>query len=77
MEIPVLRYYRTVGTRWDKRSRKWKSRIKHVSGEGGKAPFGKVICDEERNKVAKELKTLPRKAAIVNTGPVPKTDTGG
>ena len=53
------------------------SRSKHPSGQGGKPPCGKRGCDGERNKVAKEPKTPPRKAAIVAIGPVPKTDTGG
>ena len=53
------------------------SRSKHLSREGGKTPFVKRGCDGERKKVAKELKTPPRKAAIAVTGPVPKTDTGG
>ena len=45
--------------------------------KGGKTLFRIQACDEERKKVAKELNTPPRKAAIADTGPVPKTDTGG
>ena len=33
--------------------------------------------DAERKEVAKHVEAVPRKAAIVHTVPVPKTDTGG
>ena len=45
--------------------------------QGGKSPCGKAERDAERKRVAKSLESPPRKAAIADTGPVPKTDTGG
>ena len=33
--------------------------------------------DAERKEVAKHVRVVPRKAAIVHKVPVPKTDTGG
>ena len=35
------------------------------------------VREAERKEVAKRLKSVPRKAAIVHKAPVPQTDTGG
>ena len=53
------------------------SGCKHGSCRGGKPLRRRRLCEAERNQVAKEQVTPPRKAAIVDSGPVPKTDTGG
>ena len=42
-----------------------------------KPPRGARGRDAERTLVAKHRETLPGKAAIARTMPVPKTDTGG
>ena len=43
----------------------------------GKYPYGKAARGKSENEVAKHTKPPPGKAAIVRTGPVPETDTGG
>ncbi len=42
-----------------------------------KRPYGKAALRKSENEVAKHVKPPPGKAAIVRTGPVPETDTGG
>ena len=42
-----------------------------IESEGRQIPLHKMICDAERNKVAKPVKQLSRKAAIVFILPVP------
>ena len=49
---------------------------KHEAWEGGKPLSGRAACDAERKRVAKSPERPPRKAAIVDIGPVPQTDTG-
>ena len=71
MEIPVLRYDRTVGTRKESGSRGW-----IVPVQAGYQPLWQIRVamgsrDAERNKVAKSVSHASRKAAIVYTVPVP------
>ena len=42
-----------------------------IESEGRQIPLYEMICDAERNKVAKPVKQLSRKAAIVFILPVP------
>ena len=42
-----------------------------IEREGRQIPLCEARCDAERNKVAKPVKQLSRKAAIVSIEPVP------
>ena len=71
VDIPVLQYNRTVGTRKESGSRGW-----IVPVQAGYQPLWQIRVamgsrDAERNKVAKSVSHASRKAAIVYTVPVP------
>ena len=71
VEIPVLRYDRTVGTRKESGSRGWIVPVQ--AGYQSLWQIRKSIRrrDVDRNLVGKRVSWLPRKAAIVYTVPVP------
>ena len=71
MEIPVLRYDRTVGTRKESGSRGWIDPVQAGYQEHRQIRASMGNCDAERIKVAKSVSHASRKAAIVYTVPVP------
>ncbi len=77
MEIPALWYDRTVGTYVEGMGREGKDRCKRSKGRRGKTLLQPKGVKRSEIRVAKHVSHVPRKAAIVHTVPVPKTDTGG
>ena len=71
MEIPVLRYDRTVGTHVESISREWKYRYKRKRCQAGKSAWQAKDVMWSEIKVAKYVSHVPRKAAIVLYVPVP------
>ena len=71
VEIPVLRYDRTVGTRVESMTRERKDRGKRGSGMTGKPVMQHEDVMRSEKKVAKHVSHASRKAAIVHTVPVP------
>ena len=71
VEIPVLRYNRTVGTHVQSGSRERKDRCKHRSCKGGKSPLQSEDVMWTELSVGKYVSHVPGKAAIVHTAPVP------
>ena len=71
VDIPVLQYDRTVGTRKESISREWKDRCKRGrSGAGKSVPQSEDVMRTEI-EVGKYVSHVPGKAAIVHTAPVP------
>ena len=77
MEIPALRYDRTVGTYAEGMCREREDRCKRGRSMEGKTAIQSGDVMRSEGKVAKHADRVPRKAAIVHTVPVPQTDTGG
>ena len=71
VEIPVLRYDRTVGTRKESGSREWKARCKQGTSRLGKSGRQWEAVMRSEIQVAKSVSHASRKAAIVYTVPVP------
>ena len=71
MEIPVLQYNRTVGTHGESMSREWRDRYKRGRCMVGKSAIQAEDVKWSELKVAKHVSSVPRKAAIVCTVPVP------
>ena len=71
MEIPVLRYNRTVGTHVEFSSRERENRFKYVRSMVGKSVMQSKHMMRIENKVEKTDEEVPRKAAIVYNVPVP------
>ena len=71
MEIPVLRYNRTVGTHVEFSSRERENRFKHMRSMVGKSAMQSKYVTRIENKVEKTDEEVPRKAAIVCNVPVP------
>ena len=71
VEIPVLRYDRTVGTRKESGSREWKARCKRGTSHFGKSGWQWEAVMRSEIQVAKSVSHASRKAAIVYTVPVP------
>ena len=71
MEIPVLSYNRTVGTRKESVSREWKDRCKRGSSLKGKSVRQCEDVMRTEIKVGKYMSHASRKAAIVYKIPVP------
>ena len=71
VEIPVLRYDRTVGTRKESGSREWKARCKQGTRHSGKSGCQWEAVMRSEIQVAKSVSHASRKAAIVYTVPVP------
>ena len=71
MEIPVLSYNRTVGTRVESVSREWKNRCKQGSRLKGKTVSQCEDVMRTELKVGKYMSHASRKAAIVYMIPVP------
>ena len=55
----------------------WKAARKRRRGHIGKTVWQPESVKRSEKEVAKHVEAVPRKAAIVHTVPVPKTDTGG
>ena len=70
MEIPVLRYDRTVGTRKESESREWKARCKLGTSHSGKSGWQWEAVMRSEIEVAKSVSHASRIAAIVYTVPV-------
>ena len=71
MEIPALRYNRTVGTREESKSREWKDRCKRGRSVAGKSVTQSEDVMRTEIKVGKFVSLASRKAAIVYMIPVP------
>ena len=71
MEIPVLSYNRTVGTRVESINREWKDRSKQGSRLKGKSVSQCKDVMRTEIKVGKYVSHASRKAAIVYKIPVP------
>ena len=71
MEIPVLSYNRTVGTRVESVSREWKNRCKQGSRFVGKTASQCKDVMRTEIKVGKYMSHASRKAAIDYMIPVP------
>ena len=71
VEIPVLRYDRTVGTRKESGSREWKARCKQGTRHSGKSGCQWEAVMRSEIQVVKSVSHASRKAAIVYTVPVP------
>ena len=71
VDIPVLQYDRTVGTRKESGSREWKARYKRGRSDKGKSVSQSEAVTWSEIKVAKHVSQPPRKAAIVQYVPVP------
>ena len=71
VDIPVLQYDRTVGTRKESGSREWKARYKRGRSDKGKSVSQSEAVRWSEIKVAKHVSQPPRKAAIVQYVPVP------
>ena len=76
MEIPVLRCDRTAGTHREDAT------TEGIRGESGKPGTGQKTCgkavrETTEMQVGESVEAMSRKAAIVRSVPVPKTDTGG
>ena len=81
MDNRLIFLYCSVTELWGRIDKVWAGNGKPGAsrrGAGkGKPSSATQGCDAERKKVAKHMECVPRKAAIVYTVPVPKTDTGG
>ena len=71
VDIPVLQYDRTVGTRKESGSRGWIVPVQARYQYGRKIRHAMGRRDVERKLVAKPVSHASRKAAIVHTVPVP------
>ena len=71
VDIPVLQYDRTVGTRKESGSRGWIVPVQAGYQSLWQIRVAMGSRDAERNKVAKSVSHASRKAAIVYTVPVP------
>ena len=71
VDIPVLQYDRTVGTRKESGSRGWIVPVQARYQYGRKIRHAMGRRDVERNIVTKSVSCASRKAAIVHTIPVP------
>ena len=71
VDIPVLQYNRTVGTRKESGSRGWIVPVQARYQYGRKIRHAMGRRDVERNKVVKSVSHASRKAAIVYIVPVP------
>ena len=71
VDIPVLQYNRTVGTRKESGSRGWIVPVQAGYQSLWQIRVAMGSRDAERNKVAKSVSHASRKAAIVYTVPVP------
>ena len=71
VDIPVLQYDRTVGTRKESGSREWKARYKRGTSMVGKTAMQWEAVMRSEIQVAKSVSHASRKAAIVYTVPVP------
>jgi len=72
VEIPVLLINRTVGTQEDRQTGEWKDPVKHKAEPDRQTRQVMVKCDKDRKKSREAAEsTLPRKAAIDLSVPVP------
>ena len=71
VDIPVLQYNRTVGTRKESGSREWKARYKRGRSHVGKSAWQSEDVMWTELSVGKYVSHVPGKAAIVHTAPVP------
>ena len=71
VDIPVLQYNRTVGTRKESGSREWKARYKRGTSMVGKSAMQWEDVMRTELRVGKCVSHASRKAAIVLLKPVP------
>ena len=71
VDIPVLQYDRTVGTRKESGSREWKARCKQGTSRLGKTGRQWEAVMRSEIQVVKSVSHASRKAAIVLLKPVP------